>query len=123
MTEYNRERDKQFERLLGQLLRAGFLVSAVVVLVGGVLYLSKYGHQLPQYGLFRGEPTDIRYASDVLRDALGGHSIQLGLLLLIATPVARVALSVIEFARERDWLYVATTLIVFAVLLYSLASS
>jgi uncharacterized membrane protein len=76
--------------------------------------------------MFYGEPTDLRYASDVLRDALGGHSrglIQLGLLLLIATPVARVVLSIIEFARERDWLYVTTTLMVLATLIYSLASS
>jgi uncharacterized membrane protein len=46
--------------------------------------------------------------------------IQLGLLLLVATPVARVIFSVFAFAWERDWLYVLLTLIVLAVLLYSL---
>jgi len=124
MTEYNQQHDRQFEMLLGQLLRAGFLISAAAVFFGGVLYLGKYGHQSPRYEVFRGEPTDLRYASDVLRDALGVHArglIQLGLLLLIATPIARVALSVVEFARERDWLYVTTTLIVLAVLIFSLA--
>jgi len=118
--------DKQFEIFLGKLLRAGFLLSAAVVLAGGVLYLIQYRHQTPQYGMFRGEPTDIRYASDVVRDALAGHSrglVQLGLLLLIATPVARVAFSVVEFAIKRDWLYVVTTLIVLGVLIYSLAST
>jgi len=126
VTESSTQRDRQFEIVLGRLLRGGFLLSAAIVLVGGVLYLIKYGHRTPQYGMFYGEPTDLRHASDVLRDALGGHSrglIQLGLLLLIATPVARVALSVIEFARERDWLYVTTTLMVLATLVYSLASS
>jgi len=49
--------------------------------------------------------------------------IQLGLLLLIATPVARVAFSVVAFAAERDWLYVAITLIVLAILIYSLTST
>jgi uncharacterized membrane protein len=43
------------------------------------------------------------------------------LLLLILTPVARVAFSVAAFALERDWTYVAITLIVLAVLIYSLA--
>jgi len=46
--------------------------------------------------------------------------IQLGLLLLIATPVARVAFSVVAFAMQRDRLYVAVALIVLAVLMYSL---
>jgi uncharacterized membrane protein len=47
----------------------------------------------------------------------------LGLLLLIATPVARVAFSVIGFALEKDWMYVVITLIVLALLIYSLSSS
>ena len=52
---------------------------------------------------------------------LGGRGIiQLGLLLLIATPVARVVFSVIGFVRQRDFVYVVLTLIVLAVLLYSL---
>lgn len=126
MVEPAAQSEKQFEIFLGKLLRAGFLLSAAVVLAGGILYLLQYSHKTPQYEIFRGEPTDIRYVSGVVRDAFGGHSrglIQLGLLLLIATPVARVAFSVIEFTIKRDWLYVLTTLIVLAVLIFSLASS
>jgi uncharacterized membrane protein len=48
--------------------------------------------------------------------------IQLGLLLLIATPIGRVVFSVIGFVRQRDWLYVAITLLVLRLLLYSLMS-
>ena len=126
MSVSTEQRERRFELLLGQLLRLGVMLSAVVVFAGGLLYVMKFGAQMPQYGIFRGEPTDIRYASDILRDALAGHAlgiIQLGLVLLIATPVARVAFSVVEFAAERDSLYVATTLLVLAVLIYSLASS
>jgi uncharacterized membrane protein len=46
--------------------------------------------------------------------------VQLGVLLLIATPVARVAFSALAFARQRDYTYVALTLFVLAVLLCSL---
>jgi len=117
--------DKHFEMLLGTLLRVGVVLASAVVLAGGVLYLVQYRGQAPQYGIFHGEPTDIRYASDVCRAAFAWHGrglIQLGLLLLIATPIARVAMSVVEFAIQRDWLYVVTTLIVLAVLIYSLGS-
>ena len=118
--------DKRFEALLGQILRAGVLIAAAVVLAGGVLYLAKYGAQAPHYGIFRGQASDLRYVPEIFRDALAWHArglIQLGLLILIATPVARVAFSVVAFTEEKDWLYVATTLIVLAILIYSLSSS
>ena len=46
--------------------------------------------------------------------------IQLGLLLLIATPVARVAFSLVAFIRQRDRTYIVITTIVLGLLLYSL---
>jgi uncharacterized membrane protein len=125
MVDAGPQRDKQFEIFLGQVLRAGFFLSAFVVFAGGVLYLIKYGHRSPQYGIFHGEPSDLRHTSDVVKGAFSGHSrelIELGLLLLILTPVSRVLLSVIEFTRERDWLYVATTVIVLAILIYGLVT-
>lgn len=118
--------DVRIEGIIGNLLRAGVILAAAVVLGGGVLYVAKYGHQKPQYEMFRGEPSDLRDVSQIVGAAISLHSrglIQLGLLILIATPVARVAFSVIAFAAERDWLYVVVTLIVLAVLLYSLTST
>ena len=47
----------------------------------------------------------------------------MGLLLLIATPVARVAFSVAAFAEQRDRLYVVVTSIVLLLLIYSLLYS
>jgi uncharacterized membrane protein len=56
--------------------------------------------------------------------ALRGRGIvQLGLLFLIATPVARVAFAAFGFAIERDWLYVGISSFVLLVLLYSLLGS
>jgi uncharacterized membrane protein len=115
--------DQEIEEIIGNLLRIGVLLSAAVVAVGGVLYLIKYGASRPHYGLFRGEPQDLRSVPRIVQDALDGHSrgiIQLGLLLLIATPIARVIFSIYAFAREKDRMYVVVTLIVLAVLIYSL---
>lgn len=118
--------DERIEAIIGNLLRAGVILAASIVLIGGVLYVSRYRAQKPQFQVFHGEPSDLRHVSDILAQARGGHSrglIQLGLLLLIATPVVRVAFSVVAYGAQRDWLYVSITLIVLAVLAYSLISS
>ncbi|HYL11917.1 MAG TPA: DUF1634 domain-containing protein [Terriglobales bacterium] len=118
--------DRRVEDVIGNLLRAGVLLSAVVVLSGGVIYLVRHGHDRADYRVFRGEPTDLRDIRGILHEAASLHGrgiIQLGLLLLIATPIARVAFSVFGFAAERDWLYVGFTLLVLMILLYSLIGS
>ncbi len=116
--------DEQVEQIMGNLLRVGVLLAAAVVLAGGILYLIRYGNVFPDYRVFHGEPAEFRTVTGVAEAALALRSrglIQLGLLLLIATPVARVVLSVLAFALQRDFTYVIVTLIVLAVLLYSLA--
>ena len=118
--------EKRFEAAIGALLRAGVTLAATVVLGGGIFYLTKYADRKPDYRIFLGEPTDLRSIAGVVHDVASLHSrgiIQLGLLLLIATPIARVAFSVAGFALERDWLYVGITLAVLGVLVYSLLSS
>ncbi len=119
-------RPRDAEHLIGGVLRGGVLISALVVLAGAGLYLARHGQAFPHYGVFRGEPSDLRTLGGILADTLALRArglIQLGLLLLIATPVARVALSVAVFALERDRTYVAVTLVVLALLLFSLLGS
>ncbi|MBZ5596685.1 MAG: DUF1634 domain-containing protein [Acidobacteriia bacterium] len=118
--------DQRVEDIVAHLLRTGVLLSAAVVLCGAVIYLARHGHELADYRMFRGEPTDLRSISGIIGNAVGLRGrgiIQLGLLLLIATPVARVAFAVFGFAAEHDRMYVVFTLIVLAVLLYSLTLS
>jgi len=118
--------DRGIEVIIGNLLRAGVLIAATVVVIGALIYLSHYAMQPADFGVFRGEAAALRTLPAIVTGAahLRGKSImQLGLLLLIATPIARVMFSVIGFADERDYLYVALTLIVLAVLLYSLIGS
>jgi uncharacterized membrane protein len=118
--------DKQFEVIIGRLLRVGVILAAAWVLVGGILYLVQYRGAKPDYRVFRGEPADLRYTHEIVHEALRFNAralIQFGLLLLIATPIARVAFSVIGFGMEKDWTYVGITLVVLTLLIYTFISS
>jgi len=118
--------DHRIEVILGNLLRTGVLISAAIVLWGACIYLFRHAHEPADYRIFRGEPSEFRTIPGVIRSVINGRGrgwIQLGLLLLIATPIARVAFSIVGFAMERDRMYVAFTLIVLAILLYSLLGS
>jgi uncharacterized membrane protein len=118
--------DKRFEVMMGRLLRFGVIFAAVWVLAGGIHYLIQFGGATPDYKVFRGEPGGLRHPFEIIHEAIHLDArgiIQLGLLLLIATPVVRVAFSVIGFALEKDWMYVVITLIVLTLLVYSLSSS
>lgn len=115
--------DERVEKILGTLLQTGVIISGAVVLVGGVLYILRYGRVPVHYENFVAERASLRSATAVGKDALHGDGraiIQFGLLLLIATPVARVLFSMIAFGLEKDRLYVVLTLIVLVILLLSL---
>jgi uncharacterized membrane protein len=118
--------DQRVEVIIANLLRVGVIVSASIVLAGGLAFLARHGSTHASYRVFRGEPTDLREFTGIARAALKLHGpgiIQLGLLFLIATPVARVAFAAFAFAVERDWLYVGISGFVLIVLLYSLLGS
>jgi uncharacterized membrane protein len=123
MTIPDLRQDQRMDQIMAVLLRSGVLLAASLVFIGGIVYLSR--HDLPtiNYRVFQGEPQELRTISGILREAAkfrGRGLIQLGLLVLIATPVARVLFSVVAFLYERDWTYVAITMIVLALLCYSL---
>ena len=90
--------DRRMDELIGYLLRSGVLTAAAVVAAGGAWYLVS------------GDPS-----------GPAAKLIWVGLLILVATPVARVIFSLVAFAIQRDRAYVVITFIVLAVLVYSLA--
>ncbi|HEY2898032.1 MAG TPA: DUF1634 domain-containing protein [Gemmatimonadaceae bacterium] len=115
--------DFALEQRLGTLLRGGVILSASVTLIGGVMFLASHGNVPVSYHTFSGEPEGLRTVGGVIEGVAHGDStsiIQLGVLLLIATPIARVLMSVIGFARERDWMYVGCSLLVLGLLSYGL---
>ena len=123
MTTPDLRQDQRMDQIMAVLLRSGVSLAAGLVFIGGIVYLSR--HDLPaiNYRVFQGEPQELRTVSGILCEAATFHGrglIQLGLLILIATPVTRVLFSVLAFVYEKDWTYVAITMIVLALLCYSL---
>jgi uncharacterized membrane protein len=115
--------DQRMETMMGRLLQAGVLLASTVVLIGGILYLSANANRPTNYRNFAGEPADLRHPIEMMHLLAHGNPaaiIQLGVLLLIATPVARVIFAVIGFAIERDRLYVIVSLIVLTVLVFGI---
>jgi uncharacterized membrane protein len=115
--------DETMDNVISVLLRLGLVLSAALVLTGGIIYLARHGGEVVSYRVFRGEPRSYRYLPGILREALHVHGrgfILAGLIVLVATPVARVVFSVAAFVLKRDRVYIAATLIVLGVLLFSL---
>lgn len=115
--------DRRVDEIMSVLLRTGVVLSAMFVLAGGIVYLARHQMPVTNYRVFQGEPAELRTSPGILHEALalrGRGLIQLGLLILIATPIARVAFSVLTFLYQRDWTYVVVTLVVLGLLFYSL---
>jgi uncharacterized membrane protein len=118
--------DERMDRVIGRLLQVGVAIAAAAVLIGGVLYLRRHGGEVFELQAFQGEPAELRRPSAILWAAIDGRAsalIELGFLLLIATPVARVALAGYVFFCERDRLYTFVAGFVLAILIYSLAAA
>ncbi len=105
------------------ILRTGVLVSAVLLVTGGILFAFQHPGTVFSFKSFAGEPERLRHLSPVFREALQFRSravIQLGVIILISTPVLRVIFSFIEFLIRRDWIFLFITAIVICTLFYSL---
>jgi uncharacterized membrane protein len=115
--------EEKIEREVALWLQGGVLLAALVVLLGGAAYLLTSGGQPGALRVFRGEPAELRSLRGIATGVAGGDSralIQLGVVLLIATPIVRVALTLVAFLRQRDRLYAGLTALVLVLLLFSL---
>lgn len=112
--------DERLEEIVGNLLRTGVVIAAAVVLAGGIWYLAVSGKAMPNYSHFQPE---VRHIRDLAKLPGPEAVILAGLLILIATPVARVVFCLVAFAFERDRTYIVCTLIVLIILLYSIGTA
>src|SRR4051812_39603208 len=114
---------EKMDQFIGSILQVGVLLSGLVVLIGGLLYLFQFGLTPASYGSFSPERAAVHSFAPIFSSALqfdGRAIIQIGILILVATPVMRVVFSVFAFVVQRDRLYIAITLIVLGILLYAL---
>ena len=117
--------DVRLEHVLGRILQGGVFIAAAITAVGGIMVLSAHGGWQESHATFAGSDQTLRSLAGILHAAASLNPvaiIQTGLLVLILTPVLRVAASLLGFVIERDWLYVLCTLAVLTVLAYGLAS-
>lgn len=115
--------DYDVEQLIGQVLRYGVLLSGSVAIIGGIWYLFQKGAALPHYTTFNGEPAGYTSLTGIIEGLKNGSAteiIQLGVVILIATPIIRIVFSLISFILEKDKLYMLITFIVLAIILFSM---
>ncbi|MDB5232103.1 MAG: hypothetical protein JWN76_2908 [Chitinophagaceae bacterium] len=118
-------KDRSLQNVIGNLLRWGVIVSLLVVLISGFIYLLQSGSQTPSYHLFEEGGNPYTSLTDVVRGLSGSQTlafIQLGVLILIATPIARIFFALIGFMKEKDYLYVIISLVVLGIIAASMLS-
>jgi uncharacterized membrane protein len=118
-------KDTNMQMLLALVLRAGVIVSISIVFFGGIIYLYRHGYSTANYKTFIGTPDFIKHTDGIFQstfDLKGQAIIQLGIILLIATPILRVIFSAIGFVLEKDYLYVFISLLVLFIIFISTLS-
>ena len=118
-------KDADMQVIIGWILRIGVILSMGIVFVGGVLFVYRHGRSIADYHVFKSTPYFIRNTGGIINCVLnfkGQAFIQLGIILLIATPVIRVAFSAIGFILEKDYLYTFITLLVLLIIIISMLS-
>lgn len=115
-------RDADMQLIIGWILRIGVIASMTIVAIGGIFFVYRHGHSIPDYSTFRRVPDFISSPKGILEGVIhfkGQAVIQLGIMLLIATPVLRVIFSAIGFILERDRLYTFISLLVLLIIIMS----
>ena len=117
--------EKDFQTIIGNLLRYGVWISLSVAFLGGIVYLINNGSHIEDYSVFKENDRNIfEVITAVYNGAIqgnGSYLIFVGIILLFLTPVLRVLLSLFSFILEKDYLYVGITLIVIAIIITSIS--
>ncbi len=118
--------ERDVEQYIGKLLRYGVILACLITTFGGIIYLIQQHGEMPDYKavpsgqFFPGVEHDLRELNTIIPRVLdfnGAAIIQLGVIVLIATPILRVAFSAVSFLIEKDYMYVLITLIVLSIII------
>ncbi|MBF7091542.1 DUF1634 domain-containing protein [Flavobacterium sp. ALJ2] len=117
--------EKDFQSIIGNLLRYGVWISLSVAFIGGIIYLMHHGNDIEDYSVFKENDRNIFEVITAIYNGViqgkGESIIFFGVILLFLTPVLRVLLSLFSFLLEKDYLYVVITLIVICIILVSVS--
>jgi uncharacterized membrane protein len=112
--------EKDFQLIIGNLLRYGVWISLSVAFMGGIIYLLNHGNELENYSTFYENDTNIfKVIINIYNGVVQGQGesiILLGIILLFITPILRLLISLIVFYFEKDYLYVFITMIVILII-------
>ncbi|MFB9065615.1 DUF1634 domain-containing protein [Flavobacterium branchiarum] len=117
--------EKDFQSIIGNLLRYGVWISLSVAFIGGIIYLMNHGGDIEDYSVFKENDRNIfEVITAICNGVIKGNGesiIFFGVILLFLTPVLRVILSLFSFLLEKDYMYVVITLIVIFIILVSVS--
>ena len=115
-------KEKLIQLLFGKILLVGLWISLIITLFGGLFYITQYGNEVPSYHLFHKKALSITSAH-VWDDALRFSPyaiIQIGIYILVLTQLLRVALVTWYYFKMHDRKFVAFSLFILVVLIFSL---
>lgn len=114
---------RDMEMFIGHMLRTGVVTASLICIAGGLMYIFRDGGATADYSHFTGAPENLRGFTGIFQGLARLEPlavIQLGVVVLLATPILRVAFSIIAFLIEKDYLYVVITCIVLAIILINM---
>jgi uncharacterized membrane protein len=117
--------DKDFQSIIGNLLRYGVWIALSVAFIGGIVYLMHHSGDVEDYSVFHERDQNIFEVIQTIYSGVlqgdGASLIFFGVILLFLTPVLRVLLSLFSFLIEKDYLYAGITMIVIIIILVSVS--
>lgn len=113
--------DKDLQTFIGNLLRYGVIIAMIIVVAGLTMYLFQSSHEVVQYSVF--DKNNGFVFSSFWERLIQGKSaaiMELGVIVLITIPIARVLFTMIGFWLEKDRLYTFIAFLVLCIIAYSL---
>ncbi len=117
--------DDKLELLLSNLLKIGVIISGIITFIGAILFLFQHGFEISNYHDFKPHPFHLSDLNSFFRSIISFRPesiMELGLLILIATPVLRVFLSFLAYSFQKDYMYIIFSLIVLMVMVIGFLS-
>lgn len=115
--------EQEIDVRMGKLLQWGVVIASAFMLAGAAIFLTRNGGSTEDYRKFHPGNPELEHWRGILslaRKGDGNGVMQLAVLLMVATPIARVLFAAYAFLRIHDWLYMAISTLVLGILIFSI---